>query len=143
MKPTPKLSRLIREYPAEWLECWATSRHDLEGLRVQTDTGARVYRITEVCSRCGMVRRQTLTFGGLLVHAETSYVRPDGYDVPDAPGVVLTHVMTKNLSGPGTIEHVVNGVGGSVDGVADPGDADGAEDPSYVVSYRNGVAVLP
>ncbi len=83
MKPTPKLSRLIREYPAEWLECRATSRHDLKGLRVQTDTGARVYRITEVCSRCGTVRRQTLTFGGLLVHAETSYVRPDGYDLPE------------------------------------------------------------
>lgn len=83
MKPTTKLSRLVREYPAEWLECRATSRHDLKGLRVQTDTGARVYRIAEVCARCGTVRRQTLTFGGILVHAETSYVRPDGYDVPE------------------------------------------------------------
>lgn len=83
MKPTPKLRKLIREYPAEWLECRATFRHDLKGLRVQTDTRARVYRVTEVCARCGTVRRQTLTFGGILVHAETSYVRPDVYDLPE------------------------------------------------------------
>lgn len=91
------------------------------------------------------VRRHQLWGGGVYVFNRNnpSIVTENGYDVPDAPGVVLTHVMTKNLSGPGTIEHVVNGVGGSVDGVADPGDADGAEDPSYVVGYRNGAAVLP
>ena len=51
------------------------------------------------------------------------------------PGVKLNHVMTKNLSGPGTIKHVVNGVGATVDGIPDPGDPDNYEDPSYVVSY--------
>lgn len=70
-------------------------------------------------------------------------VTENGYEIPDAPGVVLTHVMTKNLSGPGTINHVVNGFGDAVDGVPVPGDPDNYEDPSYVISYRNGVAVLP
>ena len=55
----------------------------------------------------------------------------------------LTHVMTKNLSGPGIINHVVNGVGEKVDGNPAPGDPDNYEDPSYVISYSNGVAVLP
>jgi hypothetical protein len=43
--------------------------------------------------------------------------------------------MTKNLSGPGTILHVVNGIGEAVDGIPDPGDPDNYEDPVYIVSY--------
>ena len=41
-------------------------------------------------------------------------VPENGCEVPETPGVTLTQVMTKNLSGPGTIEHVVNGVGDAV-----------------------------
>ncbi len=80
----------------------------------------------------------------------------NGYEVPDTPGVTLTHVMTKNLSGPGSIDHVVNGVGDAVDGIlpcddpAVPGvpancgpEKAQFEPPSYVVSYSDGVAVLP
>lgn len=41
--------------------------------------------------------------------------------------------MAKNLSGPGTINHVVNGVGDSVDGV--PTGEEENEGPSYVVNH--------
>ncbi len=41
-------------------------------------------------------------------------VTDNGYEVPETPGVKLNHVMTKNLSGPGTISAVVNGVGDAV-----------------------------
>lgn len=61
--------------------------------------------------------------------------------------------MTKNLSGPGAINHVVNGVGDAVDGILPctaPGVPDNCgpakaqfEPPSYVIRYSNGVAVLP
>ena len=90
---------------------------------------------------------------------DPSIVTENGYEVPDTPGVVLTHVMTKNLSGPGTINSVVNGFGEPVDGdaadgipipsycdikdPADPDDDDCYEKPSYVIRYRNGAAVLP
>jgi hypothetical protein len=36
-----------------------------------------------------------------------------GFEVPDTPGVQLHHVFTICLSGPGTIDHVVNGTGGT------------------------------
>ena len=38
----------------------------------------------------------------------------NGFEVPETPGVRLHHVMTVNLSA-GTIDHVVNGVGGPAD----------------------------
>jgi hypothetical protein len=83
------------------------------------------------------VQRHRLWGGGVYVFNRNnpSIVTENGYEVPQAPGVVLRHVMTKNLSGPGTIKHVVNGVGATVDGIPDPGDPDNFEDPSYVVSY--------
>jgi hypothetical protein len=83
------------------------------------------------------VQHHELWGGGVYVFNQNnpSIVTENGYEVPETPGVVLTHIMTKNLSGPGTILHVVNGVGAAVDGVADPGDPDNYEDPSYVVSY--------
>ena len=62
-------------------------------------------------------------------------VTDNGYEVPETPGVKLNHVMTNNLSGPGTINAVVNGVGDKADGVPNPGDPDNFEDPSYVISY--------
>ncbi|WP_205854880.1 hypothetical protein [Piscinibacter defluvii] len=64
-----------------------------------------------------------------------SIVTQNGYEVPRGPGISLVHVMTKNLSGPGTINAVVNGVGAKVDGIPDPGDPDNYEDPSYVIRY--------
>ena len=75
--------------------------------------------------------------GGVYVYNRNNpaIVTANGYEVPIRDGVRLTHVMTKNLSGPGTIRHVVNGVGATVDGVPDAGDSDSYEDPSYVVSY--------
>ncbi len=83
------------------------------------------------------VRQHQLWGGGVYVYNRNNpdIVTANGYEVPRTPGVRLTHVMTKNLSGPGTIRSVVNGVGAAVDGIADPGDADGYEDPSYVVTY--------
>ncbi len=80
-------------------------------------------------------------------------VTENAYEVPDTPGVKLTHIMTKNLSGPGTIANVVNGVGDAVDGILpcdDPNvpencgpDKGPFEAPSYVISYSDGVAILP
>jgi len=83
------------------------------------------------------VQRHTLWGGGVYVfnRNDPSIVTENGYEVPTTPGVVLNHIMTKNLSGPGTINHVVNGVGDRVDGIPDPGDPDNYEDPSYVVRY--------
>lgn len=83
------------------------------------------------------VQRHRLDGGGVYVFNRNNpaIVTENGFEVPRTPGVVLNHVMTKNLSGPGTINHVVNGVGGTVDGVPDPGDPDDYEDPSYVVRY--------
>lgn len=43
-----------------------------------------------------------------------SIVTENGFEVPQRPGVQLTHVMTVNLSA-GTVRHVVNGVGGQAD----------------------------
>jgi hypothetical protein len=75
-------------------------------------------------------------------------VTENAYEVPETPGVKLNHVMTKNLSGPGTIWYVVNGVGEAVNGdaadgipypsVCEPPPPDGVgcnEEPSYVISY--------
>ena len=103
------------------------------------------------------VKKHHLWGGGAYVfnRNDPSIVTENGYEVPNTPGVTLTHVMTKNLSGPGTINHVVNGVGDAVDGIVpcdDPavpgvpegcGEKGGLEPPSYVISYSNGVAQLP
>lgn len=101
------------------------------------------------------VKKHQLWGGGVYAfnRNDPSIVTENGYEVPDTPGVVLTHVMTKNLSGPGAINHVVNGVGDAVDGILPctaPGVPDNCgpakaqfEPPSYVIRYSNGVAVLP
>ncbi|WP_169582773.1 MULTISPECIES: glycosyl hydrolase family 28-related protein [Microbacterium] len=56
-----------------------------------------------------------------------SIVTENGFSVPETPGVRLHHIMTVNLSA-GTINHVVNGIGGTADttkiGV-----------PQYIVDY--------
>jgi hypothetical protein len=51
----------------------------------------------------------------------------NGFEVPQTPGVHLHHVMTVNLSA-GTIDHVVNGIGG-------PADVTRIGAPVYVVDY--------
>jgi hypothetical protein len=51
----------------------------------------------------------------------------NGFEVPVTPGVRLHHIMTVNL-GAGTIDHVVNGVGG-------PADTSGIGVPVFVVDY--------
>ena len=51
----------------------------------------------------------------------------NGFEVPETPGVRLHHIMTVNLSA-GTIDHVVNGVGG-------PADTTRIGAPVYVVDY--------
>ena len=56
-----------------------------------------------------------------------SIITTDGFEAPETPGVQLHHIMTVNLSA-GTIQHVVNGVGGQADNTNT-----GA--PQYVVNY--------
>ena len=55
--------------------------------------------------------------------------------MPASPGVRLNHIMTNNLSGPGTINHIVNGCGPTLDGIPDPGDPDNYENQEYIVTY--------
>ncbi len=56
-----------------------------------------------------------------------SIVTENGFEVPETPGVQLHHIMTVNLSA-GTIEHVVNGVGG-------PADTTVIGVPQYITQY--------
>ena len=56
-----------------------------------------------------------------------SIITANGFSVPETPGVQLHHIMTVNLSA-GTIQHVVNGVGGQADN-----SNTGA--PQYIVDY--------
>ena len=60
-----------------------------------------------------------------------SILTANGFEVPETPGVQLHHIMTVNLSA-GTIEHVVNGVGG-------PADNTNIGVPSYIVDYPDAV----
>jgi hypothetical protein len=62
------------------------------------------------------VRTHDLYGGGVYVfnRNDPSIHTENGFEVPQAPGVRLHHVMTVNL-GAGTIDHVVNGVGGAAD----------------------------
>ena len=83
------------------------------------------------------MQRHTLWGGGVYSFNRNnpSIVTANGYEVPETPGVMLTPVMTKNLSGPGIISSIVNGVGDRVDGIPDVGDPDDYEDPAYLVRY--------
>lgn len=56
-----------------------------------------------------------------------SIVTANGFEVPETPGVRLHHILTVNLAA-GTIQHVVNGVGGQVDN-------SNTGTPSYIVDY--------
>ena len=63
-------------------------------------------------------------------------VTENGFEVPETPGVKLNRILTKNLSGPGTILAVVNGVGDTVDGI--PPEGSEAEPPAYVIAFPEG-----
>ncbi len=75
------------------------------------------------------VKRHTLYGGGVYVFNQNNPAihTENGFEVPETPGVQLQHIMTVNL-GAGTIDHVVNGVGGPVDN-------SNTGQPSYVVRY--------
>ena len=75
------------------------------------------------------VRTHHLYGGGVYVFNQNnpSIHTENGFEVPDRPGVRLHHIMTVNLSA-GTIDHVVNGVGG-------PADTTKIGVPVYVTDY--------
>ncbi len=75
------------------------------------------------------VRTHKLYGGGVYVfnRNDPSIHTENGFEVPETPGVQLHHVMTVNLSA-GTIDHVVNGVGG-------PADVTRIGAPVYIVDY--------
>jgi hypothetical protein len=75
------------------------------------------------------VKTHRLDGGGVYVFNRNnpSIHTEDGFEVPQVPGVQLHHVMTVNLSA-GTIDHVVNGVGG-------PADVSRIGAPVYIVDY--------
>lgn len=75
------------------------------------------------------VRTHKLYGGGVYVfnRNDPSIHTENGFEVPQTPGVQLHHVMTVNL-GEGTIDHVVNGVGG-------PADVSRIGQPVYIVDY--------
>ena len=75
------------------------------------------------------VTTHELVGGGVYVfnRNDPSIHTENGFEVPETPGVRLHHVMTVNL-GAGTIDHVVNGVGG-------PADTTRIGAPVYIVDY--------
>jgi hypothetical protein len=75
------------------------------------------------------VKSHKLYGGGVYVFNQNnpSIHTENGFEVPETPGVQLHHIMTVNLSA-GTIDHVVNGVGG-------PADTSNIGVPVYIVDY--------
>lgn len=57
-----------------------------------------------------------------------SIITENGFEIPiNAPGIKMVHIYTRNLSGPGTVNSVVNGVGDPV--------TEQNIGPEYVVTY--------
>ncbi|MCW2881433.1 MAG: adenylyl cyclase [Sphaerisporangium sp.] len=75
------------------------------------------------------VKTHNLYGGGVYVFNQNNPAihTENGFEVPQTPGVKLHHIMTVNLSA-GTIDHVVNGVGG-------PADTTKIGVPVYVAEY--------
>ena len=75
------------------------------------------------------VKTHKLYGGGVYVfnRNDPSIHTENGFEVPQTPGVQLHHVMTVNLAA-GTIDHVVNGVGG-------PADTTRIGAPVYITDY--------
>jgi len=69
---------------------------------------------------------------------DPTIVTENAYEIPETSGVQLNNLMINNLSGPGIMNHIVNGCGPTVDGTADiefgenPGDY---ENPRYLETY--------
>jgi hypothetical protein len=75
------------------------------------------------------VKTHNLYGGGVYVfnRNDPTIHTENGFEVPQTPGVQLHHVMTVNLAA-GTIDHVVNGVGG-------PADTTRIGVPVYITDY--------
>ncbi|GAA4243055.1 discoidin domain-containing protein [Dactylosporangium darangshiense] len=75
------------------------------------------------------VKTHHLYGGGAYVFNQNnpSIHTENGFEVPQTPGVQLHHIMTVNLSA-GTIDHVVNGVGG-------PADTTRVGSPVFIAQY--------
>jgi hypothetical protein len=75
------------------------------------------------------VKTHNLYGGGVYVFNRNnpSIHTENGFEVPNSPNVQLHHIMTVNLSA-GTIDHVVNGLGG-------PADTSRIGAPVYIVEY--------
>lgn len=75
------------------------------------------------------VKNHRLDGAGVYVFNQNnpSIVTANGFSVPQRPGVQLHHIMTVNLSA-GTIQHVVNGIGGTAD-------APTSGSPQFIVDY--------
>ncbi|GAA0576414.1 RICIN domain-containing protein [Paractinoplanes ferrugineus] len=76
------------------------------------------------------VRTHRLYGAGVYVFNQNnpSIHTENGFEVPNRPGVRLHHIMTVNLSA-GTIDHVVNGVGGPAS------DSNPAGQPVFITDY--------
>lgn len=75
------------------------------------------------------VKNHRLDGAGVYVFNQNNpeIITANGFSVPQKPGVQLHHIMTVNLSA-GTIQHVVNGVGGQADN-------SNTGTPQYLVDY--------
>lgn len=75
------------------------------------------------------VKHHELDGAGVYVFNQNnpSILTANGFEVPETPGVKLHHIMTVNLSA-GTVQHVVNGVGGQADNT-------NTGTPQFVVDY--------
>jgi len=64
-----------------------------------------------------LVRDHELIGGGVYCYNRNnpSVETENGFEAPVTPGVKLMHIMTRNLSGPGIVNNVINGNGGQVD----------------------------
>eukprot|EP00980_Cylindrotheca_fusiformis_P015300 scaffold4266_cov83-Cylindrotheca_fusiformis.AAC.5 len=77
------------------------------------------------------VQRHYLIGGGVYCYNRNnpSIVTENGFDVPIRSGIVLERIMTRNLSGPGVIQSVINGLGAAAD--------TNNRGPHYVVDYTS------
>ncbi len=77
----------------------------------------------------GKVKNHQLFGAGVYVFNQNnpSIITANGFSVPETPGVKLHHIMTVNLSA-GTVQHVVNGIGGQADNT-------NTGTPQYIVDY--------
>lgn len=94
-----------------------------------TPDGTLGYAAYKVSSQ---VRRHYLLGGGVYCYNRNnpSIITEQGFEVPTASGVVLERIMTRNLSGPGVIKSIVNGLGTQVD--------TNNRGPYYILGYSSG-----